>query len=611
MSKTKTKRDEPKIVQEIRDKILNTFNELVFVEEGHKYFLRGVEYECVSNVTHHFKRPENIFQPIPQSIKYAEKHGETPEFWLAKWQDINDYANYIGTLAHEYGESKFHEWMGELDKVCPSAKYKFLNGKLRATSPKEEAVDMFWSDIPDSLWPVLVETKVYTDNPDFKSNYAGTFDMLFYFDGNGNPDKAGLYILDYKGLPLDTPIATISGWKNMGDLNIGDIVFDKDGNPTSIVHVSDIHYNPCYKIIFNNKEEIVADCDHRWLITFVKGKKKIEKIMTTSELASYVDDLNKSGKRKNSSLLPKIVVNKPLNCTFKQLPIDPYVLGVWLGDGHSTCGMITNMYEEVWNEIKKRGYKIGNDVSQGGAGKAQSRTVFKLIGKLKNINVLNNKHIPDLYMRSSFGQRLDLLRGIMDADGHYNDKRKRYVFATTRLKHAEFVKILVDSLGIKSTLIPCTKICNGKKIPGYDVCFSTDIYMFLARNVNVHKHKSNHKLFRNIRSVNKVETVPTKCIEVDSPTHTFLAGTNLIVTHNTNKELKNQFADQMLAEPFEYLPDQNLSFYYLQLAAYQIPLEDIGLKVLARRIIYLKSDGTYEKYDVPDLTKELRKALSK
>lgn len=198
MPKAKTKKDEPKIVQETRDKILNTFNELVFVEEGHKYFLHGVEYECVSNVTHHFKRPENIFQVIPQSIRYAQKHGETPEFWQAKWQYINDYANYIGTLTHEYGESKFYERIGELDKICPSAKHKFLNGKLTATNMKEMAVDKFYEELPDYIYPVLSETKVYTDNPSLKSNYAGTFDILFYYYDENNIDNSGLVIYDFK-----------------------------------------------------------------------------------------------------------------------------------------------------------------------------------------------------------------------------------------------------------------------------------------------------------------------------------------------------------------------------------------------------------------------------
>ena len=57
--------------------------------------------------------------------------------------------------------------------------------------------------------------------------------------------------------------------------------------------------------------------------------------------------------------------------------------------------------------------------------------------------------------------------------------------------------------------------------------------------------------------------------------------------------------------------DEALSHYTCQLSAYQIPLENIGLKIIARRIIWLKPDGTYEKISLPDVTKKLREALKK
>jgi hypothetical protein len=65
----------------------------------------------------------------------------------------------------------------------------------------------------------------------------------------------------------------------------------------------------------------------------------------------------------------------------------------------------------------------------------------------------------------------------------------------------------------------------------------------------------------------------------------------------------------MLLPPFEDLYDESLSLYTLQLSCYQIPLEDIGLKVIGRRIIWLKDDGTYEKISLQDVTQKLRKTL--
>lgn len=89
---------EPKEVTEIRHKILTTFNELVFVEEGHKYYLRDEELNSVSHVTHKFCAFP--FNEEEQAEKYALKHGETKEHWLDKWRYNSLRATttrYIGT----------------------------------------------------------------------------------------------------------------------------------------------------------------------------------------------------------------------------------------------------------------------------------------------------------------------------------------------------------------------------------------------------------------------------------------------------------------------------------------------------------------------------------
>ena len=86
----------------------------------------------------------------------------------------------------------------------------------------------------------------------------------------------------------------------------------------------------------------------------------------------------------------------------------------------------------------------------------------------------------------------------------------------------------------------------------------------------------------------------------------------LICDYKTNKELTKEFSrakNKMMLHPFENLYVESLSNYTLQLSCYQIPLEDIGLKVIGRRLIHLKEDGTYEKISLPNVTKELRNTL--
>jgi hypothetical protein len=386
---------------------------------------------------------------------------------------------------------------------------------------------------------------------------------------------------DYKGLPVETPILTDSGWKTMGTISTSDKVYDMDGNLTRILHTSDIKNKKCYEIKFDNGETIVSDFEHRWLNKTFK-----DVVMTTEEVYHYINNLN----RRDFNKIPKIKIAKPLNNQRINLPIDPYVLGVWLGDGSSACSMITNMNENIWKEIKKRGYRVGEDVSQGGAGKASTRNIFGIRNKLKELNLLNNKHIPEIYLLSSYEQRLDLLRGFMDADGYYNKSRKRFVMTTTRKSHVESTIKIVSSLGIKVTVIPCKKKCNGKVFQGYDVCFSTDnLNPFLCRNQSgIEYGKQNNRDFKNIVSVNEVESTPTRCIEVESKTKTFLYGHTLSVTHNTNKKFNfySPYGKWLLA-PFDYLSECQYSVYTIQLSVYALMHEmETGMKCRDMFVLY-------------------------
>lgn len=608
----------------IRQNILQSFKDLVFDELPHKYYLNGVELDCVSNITHLFK-PHFDTDRMARETFERNFNNENSKYYRMtvqqikeSWKKTSDDACELGSARHNFGESVFWWMVGEYDKIVPEFLDRFTvneNGDRICTPqfPKEEAIVRFWSDLPDCYIPILAENKVFNVNENYA--YSGTFDILFYYDAplNGKPEnQGGAYIMDYKGLPLDTEILTTDGWKCMSELTTNDVVFDKNGNPTKILHTSSIHENPCYKIKFDNNDEIVCDCDHRWEVSFRKSKNDyITKVLTSKELYEYINKKEYNKKRKNSYYIPKILNAKPcFNCIEQELKIDPYVLGVWLGDGHSSCGMVTNMYEEIFNEVEKRGFIVGNDVSQNGAGKASSRTIFGLITLLKEYNLINNKHIPYQYLLSNYNVKLDLLRGIMDTDGYYNKARGRYVLTTTKENQVDFCVKLLSSMGVKPTVIKAIKKCSGKKINGYDVTFWIDDYPFLSRKIDIVKKPTNaSRRFRNIISIDIAETVKTRCIEVDSETHTYLCGKSLIPTHNTNKDLYKNFKEQKLLHPFEELLDMPLSIYKLQLAAYQLCLEKINIPIIMRCLIWLRPNGEYEKIRLEDLSKQLNKAL--
>lgn len=187
--------NEPKKVTEIRNKILNTFNKLVFVDEGHKYFLGDKELCSVSVFAQQF---EEKFDTEQKAIAYAEKHGETPEYWIDQWRLTNLKATVKGTQVHAYAEGLSWLQIGHPENIPDDKKYQYIEDKgwLIPTRPQEDSALKFWNEFPSHLHVVLPETKVYTGaNPkiQYREGYAGTFDLLVY-----DEQKDGLIVYDWK-----------------------------------------------------------------------------------------------------------------------------------------------------------------------------------------------------------------------------------------------------------------------------------------------------------------------------------------------------------------------------------------------------------------------------
>lgn len=520
---------------------------------------------------------------------------------LDEWERKKNESCERGTNIHAQLENSFYG-----DKTRQNTLKKLgIGGKFECKKNFNELI------LDKAIYP---EYLISRDSNDGYLHLAGQIDVLVK-DGNS------ITIIDWKGLPLDTEIPTKTGWKTIRTVKEGDVIFDKNGNYTKIVHKSKIHLNPCFKIIFDNGDSIVADCEHRWEISFTAGKSKKYPdgfktcVMTTEEIFDYME--NPASKKR----LPKILNPKPLNTSYVDLPIDPYILGVWLGDGSKSCGMITQRKDsELWNEILRRGYKLGDNVVHSeDRQNVESRTILGLATSLKKLNLLNNKHIPYIYQRASYEQRLDLLRGLMDTDGYYNPTRKRFVMETSQNWQCfEFIKLLA-TFGIKPTKFDIVKKLGDKKFKEYSVNFSTnELNPFLIRNQDIEFCSKRTCNFRNIKSVEQVETVETQCLEVDSPTHTFLCTDKMIVTHNTNEkiDLKGGFNTQSKSSakmkyPLNTLDDCNYNYYQLQLSTYAWMLQKINPNFEIKDLILYHFDhkGNETLYHCKYLKKEVERML--
>ena len=379
-----------------------------------------------------------------------------------------------------------------------------------------------------------------------------------------------------KALALDTPIATPFGWSAMGEISIGDTVFDERGQPCRVVAATPIMTGrPCYRVRFSDGAEIVADANHQWLtfdvaersaalrltsewrerrrakrgsrakefsqkpwvshtVTLLNQQRQHEykdlptgNIRTTEEIARTLR-YGAHGRGINHS----VDVSGPLDCAVAALPIDPYVLGAWLGDGDSSQAAITSADTEIVEAIAACGYNIRKRTETYAYGIPGG-----MLTHLRTLSLINNKHIPNIYLRASQEQRLALLQGLMDTDGHAND-RGQCEFCVTRRQLVDDVAELVSSLGIKCAITESHATLNGRYIsPKYTIKFMTEKPAFrMARKLIRQKRggfRGTHSR-RYIEACDPIESVPVRCIEVDSPSHLFLAGRQMIPTHNSH-----------------------------------------------------------------------------
>lgn len=343
-------------------------------------------------------------------------------------------------------------------------------------------------------------------------------------------------------LALDTKVPTTTGWETIKTLKIGDFVFGLDGNPYPVSYKSPIvSNNPCFKIIFDDDTEIIADKDHRWSVKVVKSK--ISRVKTTQQLRETI--LKKNGGRTKHA----IKICDPVRYPEKTLPIDPYLLGLWLGDGNSYSAQITAHKDdaEIYSRILKD-KKIPHEVRFNDKRYANNRNIkLENSGDFLSLGLWQNKHIPDIYLTSSIEQRLELLRGLIDTDGHI-DKYGKAKFYNTNHELLDDFQELVSSLGLK----PRKRLYGHGK--SWDKTYSTkDLYVIQFRidkrfqiaclprkNERQKEVKRISEIsYRFIKAVIPCDPVPCQCITVGSPDNLFLVTRSFIPTHNTEGEVLN------------------------------------------------------------------------
>lgn len=294
-----------------------------------------------------------------------------------------------------------------------------------------------------------------------------------------------------------------------------------------------------------------------------------------------------------------IKVAGALQVTERDLPVDPYVLGYWLGDGsagaaHLTVGdhdsdAVARLFEQrgyrleqVGNGLTRRivdlrwqealalglhlvgeGWTISSAARQAGCdtatlggrakeaglqpgtkrlrrGTADALKTRKASRQLADAGVLHDKHIPRTFLRASAEQRLELLRGLVDSDGYVNETGNVVIELMNRTL-AEGVLELVRSLGMAPSWRIGKAHLDGKVVGAtYAVSFTTDrAVACLPRKAGRLAAQTRYTQdWRYVTAIEPVDSVPVRCIEVDAADHLFLAGEAMVPTHNTTTLLR-------------------------------------------------------------------------
>jgi hypothetical protein len=350
-----------------------------------------------------------------------------------------------------------------------------------------------------------------------------------------------------KALEYNAPVLTPKGWVPIYKLNKGDDVIAYDGSVTKVTGVYPQGKRQLYKVTFMDNRTVNADIEHRWGVYQNKRKHHNDLVVkTTKELMEDFKNRKPHGRNYVPLFKPDF---KEKN---KDLPIDPYLLGVLIGDGclttHTTFSTADSEIIDSINNILGDDYDINNkkhDKYSYSIVYNKSHGVNPLTEQLRTLGLFGKtsyyKFIPEIYLNASPNQRLSLLQGLMDTDGTTN-KKGGTSFSTSSLTLAKNTAKLVRSLGgiAKITIKQPYYKHNGIERLGM-TSYKVNIRMKnlkecfrLTRKRNLLKDKNQYSdtLKLGIKSIEPVYANEAVCISVDHPSKLFVTK-DYIVTHNT------------------------------------------------------------------------------
>lgn len=349
-----------------------------------------------------------------------------------------------------------------------------------------------------------------------------------------------------KAQPLYSKVLTPKGFITMGEVKVGTKVISGTGNVCDVTGVFPQGVKPIYELTLDDGSKCRCSDEHLWTVQTRddRNRKKYRTIPLKNMLGNIRVENNK---RLNYS----IDYVQPIEFSRRKFYIHPYVMGVLLGDGGLTGGNIrvsSPDFEVLYltNALLPNGYHLkyvaGYDYTVTGKVQSNYGNCGRFTAELKKYGLHKKhsyeKHIPKEYLYACIEQRLWLLRGLMDTDGHAS--RSGCEYATSSLQLAEDVRELVHSLGGYCSVV---KRKSGYRKDGeYRQCrdsynltiqFAADSEKIFCMDRKNDRYQPKRKeIKRFIKDIQYIGDEECQCIYVDDPSHLYITD-NYIITHNT------------------------------------------------------------------------------
>lgn len=397
------------------------------------------------------------------------------------------------------------------------------------------------------------------------------------------------------------PTPTPTGYTFMGDLKVGDLVFAQDGSPSKVIGIFEQGEQDIFKVTFQDGRVAYCHEEHLWTVKSHKNG-----IWKTKMLKDMIPDFKRESKWKkehgrNDPYAYKYYIPQcnPVQYPHREVPIDPWVLGCFIGNGCCTCKQLTisspdeiipMKIAEIYGFTVKKNPANFSYVFFDHDGKSSIKTdeFFKEIPTMINC-YSRNKSIPDEYMVNDVETRLSLLQGLMDTDGSIMIDENRYHLrftSTSEILLKQVVQLLYG-FGYSGSIIKDSR--SEKYVENYcgDVIFRVphSVKHMFFRNISkklvaqmaIGQKQNNHYNDLLIKDICFSHREKCRCIMVDNPNHMYLTE-DYIVTHNTFIALYS--AAQLGLKPLIVAPTSLLKNQWIEnIVELGIDKNDIATKI--------------------------------